>query len=260
MEKQLKEFAELLDRDEVEQKYQEALEATPRLIPQEFVQNHGIHFSLVFRKLRLAENYTTDFFYLSKSSGDWNAVFIELEKPSTRYFKDGSDEFHPDFLAGLHQIDRWRAWLDTPGNKDHLFNETLEPIWQPQAMRRNPRFYKFVLVTGRRAEYERDDRKSRLINSKERQDDFKIVSYDSLLDGFTSNQKLYTAVRENAQVKIITPEFVDESTLAWIDPARLQIPTALKDNATQAKDSWRMYSSSMSQKCLEVNLPLIRTY
>jgi hypothetical protein len=259
MHQKLKEFADLLDRQEREQEYQAALEATPRLIPQEFVQNHGVHFSLIFRKLRLAENYTTDFFYLSKSSGDWNAVFIEIEKPSSRYFKDGCDEFHPDFLAGLSQINRWRAWLQTPGNADHMFSETLEPIWHPHPMRRNPRFYKFVLVTGRRSEYQNDDRKSRLINGVERED-FKIISYDSLLDGATSNQDVYAAIRENSHIKIITPDFVDEGTLAWIEPARLEIPVALRENALKAKDSWRMYSIPMKQKCLEANLPLIRTF
>lgn len=259
MEQSLKDFAELLEQPEKEQVYQAFLEKHPQLVPQEFVQNHGVHFSLVFRKLKLAENYTTDFFYLSKSSGDWNAVFVEIEKPSSRYFKNGKDEFHSDFLAGLNQIDRWRAWLLTPGNAEHIFSETLEPVWQPVGMRRNPRFFKFVLVTGRRSEYESDDRKSRLIVSKER-DDFKIVSYDSLLDGASSNQGVYMAVRENARVKILTPEFVNEGIFGWIDPARLEISKQLHENILKGRDAWRTFSPATGKMSLETKLPLIATF
>lgn len=259
MEQTLKDFAELLERTEREQAYQAFLETHPRMVPQEFVQNHGVHFSLIFRKLRLAENYTTDFFFLSKSSGDWNAVFVEIEKPSSQYFKDGTDEFHPDFLAGLSQIDRWRAWFLTPGNKEHIFNETLEPIWHPTGMRRNPTFCKFVLVTGRRSEYENDDRKSRLITAVER-DDFKILSYDSLLDGASSNQDVYMAIRENSRIKIVTSDFVNEMPLGWIDPARLEISTQLKENTINAKHKWRMRDIANKQMLLETRLPLIRTF
>ena len=69
-------FRELIATTGKEQALQTHLEAHPRLIPQEFVQNHGLHFNLIFRKLRLAENWVTDFFYLAKSSGDWNEVFV----------------------------------------------------------------------------------------------------------------------------------------------------------------------------------------
>ncbi len=44
------------------------------------MQNHGIHLSLVLRKLSFGADYKTDFFFFSKSSDDWNAVFIEIEE------------------------------------------------------------------------------------------------------------------------------------------------------------------------------------
>lgn len=46
---------------------------------------------------------------MSKSSDDWNIVFVEIEKPGSRFFRDNSNALHPDFQAGLQQINRWRA-------------------------------------------------------------------------------------------------------------------------------------------------------
>ena len=97
-------FIALLDKRAVEQEYQELIEKITALVPREFIQNHGVHLDVVFRKLSLGADYTTDFFYLSKSSIDWNCVLIEIEKPQSRYFKDGSNKFHPDFQAALEQI------------------------------------------------------------------------------------------------------------------------------------------------------------
>ena len=52
-----KEYLELLDREENEQIYQTYLEENTMFIPREFEQNHGIHFSTVFRKLPLSSDY-----------------------------------------------------------------------------------------------------------------------------------------------------------------------------------------------------------
>src|SRR5271157_5125328 len=94
-------FIALLDKQGGEQEYQEFIEKNTALVPREFIQNHGVHLDVVFRKLSLAADYTTDFFYLSKSSVDWNCILIEIEKPQSKYFKDASTNFHPDFQAAL---------------------------------------------------------------------------------------------------------------------------------------------------------------
>ncbi len=79
-------FINLIDKQCNEQVYQKFIEDNTALVPREFIQNHGVLYDLVFRKLSLANDYTTDFFYMSKSSADWNCVLIEIEKPQSRYF------------------------------------------------------------------------------------------------------------------------------------------------------------------------------
>lgn len=120
-----KEYLELLDREENEQIYQTYLEENTMFIPREFEQNHGIHFSTVFRKLPLSSDYKPDFVYLSKSSDNWNVVLVEIEKPSSKYFKNNSTTFHADFNLALQQMNTWRAWFDDESNRNHFKNNIL---------------------------------------------------------------------------------------------------------------------------------------
>lgn len=118
---------------------------------------------------------------MSKSSADWNLVLVEIEKPQSRYFKDQSNDLHPDFLTGLDQIARRRAWLDNPANVSGFIDGTIAPVRVPEVMRRNKCHIKYVLVHGRRAEFEGDEMRRSLIRAREA-DDFHIVSCDSFLE------------------------------------------------------------------------------
>jgi Zn-dependent M32 family carboxypeptidase len=74
-------FRKLLEENLSEQSYQQFIESNTELVPREFTQNHGVHLDLVIRKLSLAKDYCADFFYMAKSSADWNLILVELEKP-----------------------------------------------------------------------------------------------------------------------------------------------------------------------------------
>lgn len=115
------EYFDLLDQNLNEQTYQKYLEDNPEFIPREFIQNHGLHLSTVFRKFPLSSEYIPDFLYVSKSSDDWNVVFIEIEKPSSKYFLNNTTNFHNDgtniydnseFLSALGwDINEFYDWL-----------------------------------------------------------------------------------------------------------------------------------------------------
>lgn len=257
-ESKIDEFKALLNSNELEEVYQKFLEGNSQFIPREFVQNHGIHCDVVFRKLKLAENYVTDFLYLSKSSADWNIVFIELEKPSTPYFEKNSDNFHKEFMTGLNQIDRWRAWIDTTGNLEHMVNETLDPMLNPIGMKSNKKFIKYILVTGRRSEFESDTRKRSLITAKEQKEDFKILSYDSLIEGARHNRPLYVSARFNSHIKILTNDFITENAFVWINPERIEISKQLYDNALAQRDRWRFIGTSLGTKKLDSTLARVK--
>jgi Domain of unknown function (DUF4263) len=220
------EFLALLEQEANEQVYQEYIERHTRLVPREFVQNHGVHFSMVLRKAPFGSDYKSDFFFLSKSSDDWNAVFIELEKPQSRFFKDGGNDFHPDFLQALQQINQWKAWFLEEGNQKAFLNGTLKAIRLPAVMALNPTYNKYVVVFGRRREYEGNEKRRMLIKALET-DDFKIMTYDSLVEGLIQKRELFMAVRLNDHVKILSDTLVDDSVFGWADPGQFSVSDAL---------------------------------
>jgi hypothetical protein len=234
--RQLKnEFTNLLDGQHREQIYQRYIEKNTRLVPREFVQNHGIHFNLMLRKLSFGADYKSDFVYISKSSDDWNCVLVEIEKPTSRFFKDGSNEFHPDFNKAIQQINSWRAWFSDPSNKASFAENTIGLIRVP--LERNPIHPKFVLVHGRRSEYGGSGTRRRIIAAQER-DDFKILTFDSLVEGLESKRDLYVGARRNEYIDIVSDVFLGEAMFCWMQPEQIRIGKPLRASAIAARNQW----------------------
>ena len=221
------EFLKLLDEGHTEQEYQSFMEKHTRFIPREFVQNHGIHLGLVLRKLAFGADYKTDFFYFSKSTVDWNAVFIEIEKPSSRFFKRNTNEFHSDFLKALAQINQWKAWFRSQGNMG-AFLSAVNAIQVPIQMACNPTFNKYVLVFGRRSEYVKNRDRINLIGANE-SDDFKIITFDSLAEGLIGKYEISVGSRHNQFIDILTDEVTDPSLYGCVEPTQLRVSKALHD-------------------------------
>lgn len=244
----------LLDQALPEQAYQRYMEANTRLIPREFIQNHQIHFSLALRKLSFGADYKTDFAYLSKSSDDWNCVLIEIERPSAKFFKHSSNDFHPDFTKALQQINQWRAWLLKPENSESFSKNTIGMIKTP--LGDNPIFFKYVLVYGRRGEYKSNEiRRSRI--AAEERPDFKILTFDSLVEALESKHDLYVGVRKNEYIEIISDTFLDEKIFSWLSPEKIRITEKLKENARAFRHQW--YHHNEKGLSMEAALKNIRT-
>lgn len=234
-----KRFIELMNESHPEQVYQEFIEQHTQLVPREFVQNHGVHFDLVFRKLHLASDYAPDFFYMSKSSADWNLVLIEIEKPQSRYFKKNSNDIHPNFLAALEQINRWKAWFETGGNFEGFINGTLGEIRTPMGY--NKCHIKYVLVHGRREEFEGSNLRRSLIRARESAD-FKILSFDSLLESLHTKYPLYVCARKNEYLDVLSTQFVSEEVFTRLDPSLVRISDKLRANIIASSGRWHISS------------------
>jgi hypothetical protein len=218
-------YLDLLDKNRSEQTYQRFIEQNTVFVPRNFVQNHGIHFNLLLRKLAFGNDYISDFFYLSKSSRDWYCVFVEIEKPSSRYFRDNSCEFHPDFNRALQQINSWRAWFSIVDNKRFFENQTVGFIRTP--LTENPCQMKYILVHGRRSESEASAKRRGLINGCQR-DDFKIMSFDSLAEDTPHKYPLYVASRHNGFIRILSDEICGENLFAWLPTDAIQMRSRLR--------------------------------
>jgi len=243
-------YKNLLENYTSEQCLQTFLEENTEFIPREFVQNHGIHNRLVFRKFKLAENYITDFFYLSKSSDDWNCVLIELEKPNSKFFCDGSNNLHTDFLSGLNQIDRWRAWFKNYENKEYFTKQALSFIRLP--LSQNPCYIKYVLVTGRRDEYRDSEMRRSLIHAKER-DDFKIITFDSLFEDCEQHPKLYLCVKKNEYFEIHSDILLSENVFSWTPIEHLRIKPSLKAKLINHTETYIEKAKNSGDSVMKVN-------
>lgn len=235
---QRRQYFELLAGEYPEQRYQDFIETHTRFIPREFVQNHGVGMSLVLRKLTFGADYKSDFFYFSKSSDDWNAVFIEIEKPSSRFFAGNTNNFHRDFLNAIQQINEWRAWLSNAANKAG-FLTSVSTIQIPRSMARNPTHCKFVLVFGRRSEYDGNETRRGLVHGME-QHDFKIITFDSLAEDIESKTKLSIAARHNKYIDILTDEVTNPHLYGWAEPTELRVSPTLKAELEKGSYTYRI--------------------
>ena len=250
-------FSQLLDKNLNEQEYQNFLEQNTEFIPREFVQNHGIQFSLVLRKLSLAKDYISDFFYLSKSTTKWHCIFVELEKPSSRYFKDGTTELHRDFVKAHQQVKLWQAWFQNPSNSQHFIDNTISILKTP--LERNPCEFKYILVLGRRDEYSTIEKKRNIIKAHEDLD-FKIMSFDSLAEDIKRRQPLYVGVRKNDYIEIHSKKFVSENIFSWLHPDCIRINEELRQDILRNKDKWCSYEKISEPPLLETKLPKIKNF
>lgn len=220
-------YEDLLDQDTCEQNYQSFLEKNTKFIPRNFTQNHGIHFDLLLRKLKISNQMITDFAFLTKSSTDWSIVLIEIEKPGSRFFKAGTKDLHGDFKTGVEQIKAWQAWFADPKNKLH-FEEQLRFLKKP--LPDNPMEIKYILVTGRRSEYEGDQTKIQKIRSFE-DDCFKIMSFDSLKEDVNNKNELHVGIKKHDHIDIISNTLISTNFLEWCDESDFRLSRSIKDAA-----------------------------
>ncbi len=227
IEEEKKEFFDLLNSDYEEQIYQSFMEEHTRFIPRNFEQNHGIHLSLVLRKFSFGADYKSDFFFFSKSTVNWNAVLVEIEKPSSRFFRKSTNQFHSDFLRALQQINQWRAWFLDDGNKAS-FLSTVRAIQVPHHMASNPTNNKYVLVFGRRSEYIGNEDRRRLVMAS-KSEDLDIITFDSLAESLDRKYEVSIGSRHNQYIDILTDEITDPGLYSLVEPTQLRVSEALRD-------------------------------
>ena len=93
-------------------------------------------------------------------------------------------------------------------------------------MARNPTYNKYVLVFGRRSEYATNEDRRRLVHAME-DNDFKILTFDSLAEGLHGKYKLSIGSRHNQFIDILTDEIIDPGLYSWVEPTQLRVSKAL---------------------------------
>ena len=157
--------------------------------------------------------------------------------PDQIFFRDSTSDFHSDFDHAIHQIDRWRAWFKP--NPCGRASELLQPLLTfPQVL--DPVEIRFVLVYGKRAEFESVKVRRSLIDSEQRED-FRITSFDSLAESLASKDCPYTAAMHNEYIELLSNDFICDTPLDAIEPEDLRASRSLliaaKASIAGARDS-----------------------
>jgi hypothetical protein len=123
-------------------------------------------------------------------------------------------------------------------------------------LERNPIYPKFVLVHGRRSEYGKNHLRRSIISAQEK-DDFKILTFDSLLESLESKNDLYLGVRKNEYIDLRSDAFLSESMFAWMPPDQIRVGTKFRANALKMRAQW-CHFKPCGGKVMDVALAQVR--
>lgn len=177
----MEEYRELLEtKGDSEKEFQLFFEKNPSFLPGalELIGNSS-HYpymdALVSQpEIGIVKNRKPDFLWLAQDSLNFAPVFIEIEKPNKKMFTIKENP-NSEFNQALNQIDEWRSLLDDVDNRKSFYKcfsvpkEMQEKTFQPQ----------YLLIYGRRSEYENDNWLRNLRAAKQREN-VVIMSYDRL--------------------------------------------------------------------------------
>jgi hypothetical protein len=142
------EFRSLVDGRASEATIHEYLERHPILLPLIDACHHGPYDGVIATKLPLANDFVTDFAFVTSNSQTLRFVGIEIESPRKCLFrKDGS--FHRDYLDARQQLADWVLWAR------HNVRDALDSwgrLFQYHRMRDWNIEFQGILVFGRRAD------------------------------------------------------------------------------------------------------------
>ncbi|WP_081863827.1 Shedu anti-phage system protein SduA domain-containing protein [Mycetocola saprophilus] len=193
------EWRELLGSDPEENQVQQFLELHPAMVPGGSGDvgpggHHGSDLGLLFTQPALVgagDSYVPDFMWVTRSSGLITPILIEIEKPSKLWFtKKGTPT--ADFSQARDQLNNWRAWFNTEGNRDIFRRKYLFTVDKYED---RPIVPQFLLVYGRESEFgpnstHNNPKQLRFKRNSQLAADETARSFDSLSPNYNHSQSI----------------------------------------------------------------------
>ncbi len=244
--------------DDQEQRFQDFIETNTRLFYPPFSRGHNVHFSSIISKFKLDTSLTTDLAYLTKNSNGWYLVLVELERPTEQLFTK-STKLSCKLTDSIAQVKAWMAFVK---KNPAIIDQKIRPLKKP--LEDNLLWVKYALIIGRTTEYARDQDKVDSI-ALEENPDFKIMTYDSLLNSLKAGQGIELDVLRQVRSKFSFKYHhrKDTSIFAWLSPNELRLSDSDKKyykNLDYDIDSWEQgkllrVNNKQPQEKLESELP-----
>ena len=130
-----------------------------------------------------------DFMWIATDSVALYPILIEIETPHKKWFYGDRAEIHSDLTHAQGQLAEWRAWFNRGQNRTAF----LDDYDIPRELRKRKLSPRFVLIHGRRANYQNSE--SRLQKRAELQrEDERLMSFDRLAPA--NYGELYSCARK----------------------------------------------------------------
>ena len=177
------EYQKLLDQELAEDAYQKFFERNPAFMPgsREVIGAASSHWPIqnaLISQPRLLNDEKLrkpDFMWIAKNSLKLCPVLIEIEKPSKQEFKKNADFGQAIFSQAMDQISHWKRILNSPEGRQDFY----ERYNIPDEFRKLTFTPQYVLVYGRRSEYEGDSWLTG-VRAEHETTDIRIMSFDRL--------------------------------------------------------------------------------
>lgn len=181
-----------------EKEIQQFLEQHPCLLPggeasfESIGGHHGPFPGAVISQPRLVDdkNYIPDFLWLTKHSGAFIPVLIELEKAEKKWFRKDGDTTS-DLNNAIDQIAEWRSWFNTPENSLQFYNKFGISDSIRDHLEIKPNYY---LIYGRRKEFSKTNLKKR---ESRRPKWLEWSTYDRLKPDYDSRNWMTIQIRKD---------------------------------------------------------------
>jgi Domain of unknown function (DUF4263) len=130
-----------------------------------------------------------DFMWIATNSVALHPILIEIETPHKKWFYGDRAEIHSDLTHAQGQLAEWRAWFRRGQNRTAF----LDDYDIPHELRKRQFSPRFVLIHGRRADYEDSERRLQKRAELQREDE-RLMSFDRLDPA--NYGELYSCVRK----------------------------------------------------------------
>ena len=193
---------------------------------------------------------TPDFMWIATDSEAVYPILVEIETPEKKWFYGDRAEIHSDFTHAQGQLAEWRAWF----RKGHNVSAFADLYQLPDYMRDRAVQPRFILIHGRRADYE-GDKLRQAKRAELRREDERLMSFDRLfpdpkavhLGCVRMGNRGYTAHAVSPAFVVIWGNATQENGVGWED--------ALQDCPDMA-EARKLFLISKLQESAEFRLAL----
>ncbi len=130
-----------------------------------------------------------DFMWIASDSESLYPILIEIESPHKQWFYGDRAEVHSEFTHAHGQLQEWEAWFNRGNNAAQFLDDYEIPL----DLRRKTFQPRFVLIYGRRSNYESSQRRQAKRGQLARLNE-RLMSFDRLIPSKLG--VLYSCVRK----------------------------------------------------------------